>query len=175
MMRTEMRTEQETAPSGLRLLDPERLPDYLDQLYRAAFGLCGTQADAEDLVQETCVRVLSKPRFIRHGDLSYLLRALRNTFYSQCRAAGRRPCLVTLPETGDATTGRHLPSLEVIIEAREVYRAIAELPELHRDVLVAVDVVGLSYREAGAVLGIPEGTVMSRLFRARQRLARKLG
>ena len=57
-------------------------------------------------------------------------------------------------------------------EAREIYDAIAALPDEFRDVLVAVDVAGLSYREAADALGAREGTVMSRLYRARQRIVR---
>jgi RNA polymerase sigma-70 factor (ECF subfamily) len=60
------------------------------------------------------------------------------------------------------------------VERRRVYAAIHELPEEFRDALVAVDVVGLSYREAARVLGVPEGTVTSRLFRARDRVAGQL-
>jgi len=59
-------------------------------------------------------------------------------------------------------------------ETRRVYAAIAELPEEFRDALVAVDVAGLSYPEAARALGVPEGTVTSRLFRARDRVARTL-
>jgi RNA polymerase sigma-70 factor, ECF subfamily len=60
-------------------------------------------------------------------------------------------------------------------ENREVYAAIHELPEEFREALVAVDIVGLSYGEAARALGVPEGTVTSRLFRARDRVARMLG
>src|SRR5436309_16129000 len=75
-----------------RQLDPERLGDHLDRLYRAAWGLCGSREEAEDLVQDTYARVLSKPRMIRNDDdLGYLLRVLRNTFISRHRTASRRP------------------------------------------------------------------------------------
>ncbi len=71
-----------------RQLDPEALGDHIDRLYRAAWGLCGSREEAEDLVQETFARVLRKPRFLRsEDDLGYLLRVLRNTFFSP--AAGR--------------------------------------------------------------------------------------
>ena len=64
----------------LRPLDPARLGDHIDRLYRAALGLCGSHADAEDLVQETYVQVLRKPRLLRSDDdLGYLMRVLRNT------------------------------------------------------------------------------------------------
>ena len=58
------------------------------------------------------------------------------------------------------------------MEAREVYRAIAELPqEPYREALAAVDLAGLSYKDAAEALGVPMGTVMSRLYRARGQLA----
>ena len=64
-----------------RTLDPARLGDHLDRLYRAAWALCGSREDAEDLVQETYARLLARPRLLRNeDDLGYLLRALRNTF-----------------------------------------------------------------------------------------------
>ena len=69
-----------------RTLDPARLGDHLDRLYRAAWALCGSREDAEDLVQETYARVLARPRLLRNeDDLGYLLRALRNTFLNQKR------------------------------------------------------------------------------------------
>ena len=80
-------------------LDPARLGDHLDRLYRAAWALCGSREDAEDLVQETYARVLSRPRLLRNeDDLGYLLRALRNTFLNRKRAEGRRLRPAPLPE-----------------------------------------------------------------------------
>ena len=74
-----------------RTLDPARLGDHLDRLYRAAWALSGSREDAEDLVQETYARVLARPRFLRNeDDLGYLLRALRNTFLNQKRTESRR-------------------------------------------------------------------------------------
>ena len=63
------------------VLDANSLGDHLDRLYRAALGLTGSPADADDLVQDVCVRVLAKPRLVSgDDDLGYLLRVLRNTF-----------------------------------------------------------------------------------------------
>ena len=68
-------------------LDPARLGDHLDRLYRAAWALSGSREDAEDLVQETYARVLARPRLLRNeDDLGYLLRALRNTFLKPANA-----------------------------------------------------------------------------------------
>src|SRR5437764_14240980 len=86
-------------PPALRQLDPERLGDHFDRLYRAAWALCGSREDAEDLVQETYARVLARPRFLRREeDVGYLVRVLRNTFISSRRAAARRPATASAPE-----------------------------------------------------------------------------
>ena len=156
-----------------RTLDPARLGDHLDRLYRAAWALCGSREDAEDLVQETYARVLARPRVLRReDDLGYLLRALRNTFLNQRRSAGRRLRAVPLPDTLDVVADPHARQPDAALEARELYGAIAVLPDDFRDVIVAVDVTGLSYKEAARALRIREGTVMSRLYRARQQIVR---
>lgn len=157
-----------------RRLDPERVVDHLPRLYRAARAWTASREEAEDLVQETIARVLSRPRVIRgDGELPYLLRALRNTLVSQRRTEGRRPATGPLAEEL-GTGSRPQDDPATAAEAREVHDAIAELPEEFRDALVAVDVAGLSYDEAARAFGVPQGTVTSRLFRARDRLARRL-
>ena len=89
--------------AGLRPLDPQRLGDHVDRLYRAALALCGNRHDAEDLVQETYARVLARPRFLRHDDdLGYLLRVLRNTFLNRLRTQKRRPTPLELDDERDA-------------------------------------------------------------------------
>jgi RNA polymerase sigma-70 factor, ECF subfamily len=156
-----------------RLLDPATLGDHVDRLYRAAWALCGSREDAEDLVQETYARVLAKPRFLRNSDdIGYLLRVLRNTFVSRHRTAMRRPQSTPMPEDVepvDASTARRP---DAAVEAREVFAYIAALPDDFRDALVAVDVVGLSYGEAAKLLGTKEATITSRLYRARAQVAR---
>ena len=91
-----------------RTLDPARLGDHLDRLYRAAWALCGSREDAEDLVQETYARLLARPRLLRNeDDLGYLLRALRNTFLNQKRTESRRLRPGPLP---DAARPRRRPA-----------------------------------------------------------------
>ena len=158
-----------------RQLDPEALGDHIDRLYRAAWSLCGSREQAEDLVQETFERVLRRPRFLRsEDDLGYLLRVLRNTFFSQRRMAGRRPETTPLPDDIDVIEDRSVPSADARLESAELYGAIARLPVDFRDARVAFDVGGLSYREAARALRVREATITTRLHRARQRVAREL-
>jgi RNA polymerase sigma-70 factor, ECF subfamily len=156
-----------------RQLDPAALGDHVDRLYRAAWALCGSREDAEDLVQETFAKVLSKPRFLRNDDdLGYLLRVLRNTFVSRHRAAMRRPQSTPMPDELEPVDPSAATRPDSAVESREVFAYIAALPESFRDALVAVDVVGLSYGEAAKVLGTKEATITSRLYRARAQVAR---
>jgi RNA polymerase sigma-70 factor (ECF subfamily) len=161
--------------AGMRVLDPQSLTQHVDRLYRAAWGLCGSREDAEDLVQETFARVLARPRVLRGGeDLYYLMRVLRNTFLAGRRAASRRPLTAAtlddvVAEDPSGTT-RPQPALEI----REVYATIAELPDRFRLAIVTVDVLGLSYREASLALKVPEETITTRLFRARKRVAARV-
>ncbi|MEY2535822.1 MAG: hypothetical protein QOF29_3732 [bacterium] len=163
-------------PRAGRQLDPERLGDHFDRLFRAAWALCGSREDAEDLVQETYARVLRKRRLLRgDDDLGYLLRVLRNTHFSRLRAAGRRVRPEPLPDDLDRLEDRTAVAPQAALEASELYGLIAALPADLREALVAVDVLGLSYREAAQALRAREATITTRLYRARQRLARTLG
>jgi RNA polymerase sigma-70 factor (ECF subfamily) len=159
----------------MHTLDPTSLSQHIDRLYRAAWALCGAREDAEDLVQETFARVLSRPRVL-HGDddLYYLMRVLRNTFLTSRRTAGRRPVTVSTLEDVVAADPQPMGQPERALEMQEVYATIAELPEDFRLALVAVDVVGLSYREAARALHVREATITTRLFRARKQVAGRL-
>jgi RNA polymerase sigma-70 factor, ECF subfamily len=159
----------------MRILDPQSLSQHVDRLYRAAWGLCGSREDAEDLVQETFARVLSRQRVLRGDDeLYYLMRVLRNTFLTSRRTAGRRPVTVAGIEEVTIADPRETDRPEQALEVKEVYATIAELPEDFRMALVAVDVLGLSYREAARALRVREATITTRLFRARKRVAERL-
>jgi RNA polymerase sigma-70 factor, ECF subfamily len=156
-----------------RTLDPSRLGDHIDRLFRAAWALSGSPTDAEDLVQETFARVLAKPRRVRNeDDLGYLMQALRNTFISSRRAAARRLAPETLDDGIEPVDRSRATRPEQAVEAREVFAFIAGLSEPFRDALVAVDVAGLTYSEAAELLGTKEATITSRLFRARAQVAR---
>ena len=137
------------------LLDPNRLPDYIDRLYRAAWALCGSRHDAEDLVQETFATVLKRPRLLHtDNDIGYLLRALRNTYATRYRTAA----LTAIAE-------------DLRVNARDIMQAIASAPAPYRDAVIAVDLLGLSYREAARSLHTREATITTRLHRGRQHVA----
>jgi RNA polymerase sigma-70 factor (ECF subfamily) len=155
-----------------RRLDAARASDQLDRLYRLAVVLCGSQHEAEDVVQDVYVRILSRPRFLRRGDdFAYLARCVRNEISNRRRRARSAPVSVALlddePDHEAVTAGA-----DDVIRAREIHEAIRALPESFRDVVVLVDVAGLSYRETADQLDIPVGTVMSRLYRGRRDVVR---
>ena len=160
------------AAARARRLDPARLGDHLDVLYRVAMVLTRSPHDAEDLVQETYAKVLSRPRFLRNDDdLGYLIRALRNVHNTRIRTSLRRPRTTQLEEGWEAPDTRTAGAPEEQAASREVLAAIAELAEPFRDALLAVDVAGLAYADAARVLGVKEATITSRLHRARARVA----
>jgi RNA polymerase sigma-70 factor (ECF subfamily) len=159
--------------SGERLLDPELLAGHRDALTRAALELCRSHEDAEDLVQDTLTQVLARPRLIHTDERNYLLRAMRNTFYRHLRDRSRRPKLVN--------GGEQLIALAPVAanqqsaaECGELLRAIAQLPEDLRAVVVQIDLLGSSYKEIAERLQLRDGTVASRLHRGRRRLAQGL-
>jgi RNA polymerase sigma-70 factor, ECF subfamily len=158
-------------------LDPASLPQHTDRLFRAAWALTGSREDAQDLVQETFARVLARPRVLhRQDELAYLLRVLRNTFLTQRRTASRRPRISgTELEELEPVDPRTSARPEEAVETRELISRIAALSEDHRLALVAVDVLGLSYREAARALHTREATIATRVFRARRRIALELG
>jgi RNA polymerase sigma-70 factor (ECF subfamily) len=152
-----------------RTLDPDAAADHLSRLYRLAWSLCGSRQLAEELTQETYARVLARPRQLRGGnEFHYLARTLRNVMTDHWRAERRRP--PTEPDVPEAAVAPGTDP-EVAALAGQVYAAMAELPDHLREVAAAVDVAGMTYAEAADALRIPAGTVMSRLYRARERLA----
>lgn len=157
-------------PAGY-VLDPAGLPDHIDALYRAAWALCGSRADAEDLVQTTFLQVLKRPRIIRSGnERGYLLRALRNVYATRYRTFARRPATVALLEEDTGLAVEPTAS----ISPRELMAAVASAPPLYRDAVIAVDIVGMSYGEAARSLRTGEKPIASRLHRGREHVAREL-
>jgi RNA polymerase sigma-70 factor, ECF subfamily len=157
-----------------RRLDPEAAIGHLDRLYAAARALSGDPHLAEDLVQDTYAAVLSRPRWLSGSDeLGYLLRALRNRWRDELRTRARRPQPSSLDDGAEELRAT-IPSPEHGLDGRAVLDVVHELPSPYRETLVAIDVIGLSYAEGGQALGVPTGTVMSRLHRGRAKVAERL-
>jgi RNA polymerase sigma-70 factor (ECF subfamily) len=162
-----------SSPPPIKRLDPEALGAYRGRLLRVTRSLCDSRENAEDLVQETFANVLARPRLLRgDDDVAYLMQALRNTFLTARRTATRRPSVSATLEDLDHADPRTGARLEEALTAGEVFAAIAELHESFRLALVAVDVAGLSYREAARALDAPEATIATRLHRGRRLVAR---
>ncbi len=176
-----------TARERQERLEAEALT-YLDPLYRTALRLSRNPQDAEDLVQETYLNAFrALNRFEEGTNLrAWLFRILNNAFISQYRRRKRRPSS-SLEDVTDFYLYDHLldggvsprpenPEREVLerIGDERVLSALEELPVEFRQVELLADVEGFSYREIADILGIPIGTVMSRLYRARRRLQKTL-
>jgi RNA polymerase sigma-70 factor (ECF subfamily) len=155
-------------------LEPGRLDEHRGRLLRAAFAMCGSRNDAEDLVQEAYERVLRRPRFVRRDrDLAYLLRVLRHVWGTQLASENRRRTAVVAPQDLEWLVDERATP-EQAMEVSLAYAAIAELSEPLRATIVAVDVAGLSYKEAAQSLRTRTGTIMSRLYRAREQVALRM-
>ena len=163
-----------TGSTERQRLEPASLAMYRPRLLRAAYAMCGSRDDAEDLVQETFERVLRRPRFVqRDRDLAYLHRVLRHAYGAHAGTAARRRTAPAPPEDLEwIADWRAEP--EVAMDARIAYAAMAELSEPLRATIVAVDILGLSYKEAARSLRTRVGTIMSRLYRAREQVAAAL-
>lgn len=153
---------------------------HVEVLYRVALSLTGQPADAEDLVQDTLVRAFrAVDRFDGAHPRAWLLTILRNAHLNRNRR--RRPSLLRDGDTVEVTLDRlgpPAPAAEDVVISQEfeavVADALALLPDKHRTVVTLVDIEGLTYQEAADVLGVPRGTVMSRLHRARTRIRARL-
>jgi RNA polymerase sigma-70 factor, ECF subfamily len=153
-------------------LSPQTLPTHIDALTRAARAMTGSREDADDLVQDTLLRVLARDRAVEvEAAGAYLHQALRNQYVSTLRARDRRPRTAPLESEDFRLVAPSSGEPSAIAASREVIGAIATLPTEQRKVVAAVDVAGFGYQEAADNLRIPLGTVMSRLYRGRARLA----
>jgi RNA polymerase sigma-70 factor (ECF subfamily) len=160
---------------------------YIDALYRTALRMTRSEADAEDLVQETYIRALRfRDQFTPGTNLkAWLFRILTNTFINAYRKRARQPQTAELNDVDEFSLYRRMsedtpgsgadPEREFLdgIVSSEVKEALAALPERFR-ATVLLDVEGFSYKEIAEMLGIPIGTVMSRLHRGRKFLQQRL-
>jgi RNA polymerase sigma-70 factor, ECF subfamily len=155
-------------------LDPHRAAALLDRLYRTAVLITRDPHEAEDLVQDTYEQILRRPRELSgDSELHYMRAAMRRRHVDRHRASCRRVPVVGL-DAAPEVCGRAGDEPARRAEQAEVLAAIRALPDIHRDVLVATYVAGLTYGEAAAALGVKRGTIMSRVFRAREALVAAL-
>ncbi|MGH9263247.1 MAG: sigma-70 family RNA polymerase sigma factor [Acidimicrobiales bacterium] len=146
-------------------------------LYTVAYRLTGNHDDAQDLVQEVLLRVRKGLETYQPGSLEgWLSRITTNTFLDEARRRRRRP-LDLLPEEPDRVVPPS-PGADVALAADvlpdDVQDALRRLPDEYRAAVVMCDVVGLSYQEISESLGVPVGTVRSRIHRGRSLLRRAL-
>jgi RNA polymerase sigma-70 factor (ECF subfamily) len=168
-------TRAPARPAAVTTQFSDQLVAVLPRLRRFARGLARSAAEADDLVQAACERALSREHQFQEGTRfdSWMFRIVQTIWIDQLRAREVRK------EDGDAVEER-LGSDEPVrrVEARlalaEVRRAVERLPADQRATLMLVTVEGLSYKEAAETAGVPVGTIMSRLARARIALQQML-
>ena len=166
--------------------DREAMP-HLDALYAYGLHLTRNREDAEDLLQETYVKALRNWHRYEEGTncRAWLFRIMTNTFYNVARSRKRRPQVETdaLPDVemqiaeSHADNGMYRPLDEIVLDglmSRHMKDALQSLPDEFRTVLLLADLHDFSYKEIAEVCECPVGTVMSRLYRARRAMQRKL-
>jgi RNA polymerase sigma-70 factor (ECF subfamily) len=148
-----------------------RIEACIPALRRYAAALLRNREDADDLVHDCLVRALDKLHTRRDdADVrAWLFAIMHNLFISQLRRAKTRPAGDPLDESHEATLSVR-PDQETALQWRDLIRGLNRLPVEQRSVILLVSVEDLSYAETAQVLGIPVGTVMSRLARGRERL-----
>jgi len=175
-------------PASAAEIEEEALKQ-VDALYRTALRMTRNPQDAEDLVQETYFRAFrSAHQFQRGTNLrAWLFKILTNSFINQYRKRARKPLSNSLEDVEDFYLYSHLvdsglqpdspdPEATVIDQfaEAEVIQSLERLPIEFRQVVLLADVEGFSYKEIAEIVGIPVGTVMSRLHRGRRRLQKEL-
>lgn len=157
----------------------EMATQHVDSLYRTALRLTGRPHDAEDLVQETYLRAWRSLHTYRPGTnpKAWLFRILHNAHIDRFRASSRTVPTVDELEGQDPAFVVHETPETLVMDGlmdAEVRQALGEIPTVFRACLILADLEGFSYQEIADILGIPRGTVMSRLFRGRRAMRRLL-
>ena len=154
---------------ALAIFDGER-----PRLVALAYRLLGTMTDAEDVVQDAYVRALRFFSSLRSDDArAWLFTIVRNTWYGRFPQAtgANQPTVYDDMKHDRPDEGLDPEALAMQQQAVDkVKRAVQELPTDFREVIILRELEGLSYKEIAAVVGIPIGTVMSRLFHARRKM-----
>jgi RNA polymerase sigma-70 factor, ECF subfamily len=181
-------TETPGGTSARDALDRVRFEEealsHADQLYRVALRLAGSQQAAEELVQEAYLRAFRGWRGYRPGTnlAAWLATILRNAFLDEARKQSRRPAQESIDDTSEYYLYNHLT--ETAAEPQEavlnrlsggaIVDSLSEIPPNFREVVVLVDIGDFSYQDAADILGVPIGTVVSRLHRGRRALKQAL-
>ena len=158
---------------------------YLDDALSLARWLTGSVTDAEDVVEEACVRAYGAIATARSNPRAWLLAIARSTAFTWL-AKNRPKSLVVTDDDGlfekaglEMIDRSQEATPEAVLiaktDAEQLHRAIAGLPLAYREALVLREIDGLSYQEISSVMAIPIGTVMSRLARARNLLIQRIG
>jgi RNA polymerase sigma-70 factor, ECF subfamily len=172
-------------PSLEERFEQEAIP-YMPEMYAAALRMTRNRSDAEDLVQETFLRAYRGFAGFEEGTnlRAWLYRILTNAYINTYRKRQREPVTVSDDELPEWWLYEKLggEAMEASAEARvleslpdeDVQEALASLPEQFRLAVLLADVEGFSYKEIAEILGVPMGTVMSRLHRGRRALEKRL-
>lgn len=159
---------------------------YQDMVYHHAFALLGDQDAAGDAAQESFIKAFENIAHFRGGSFrAWLLKIATNVAYDMLRRSKRHPTQPLYPEDQDGEDIESAswladsnPSVSAVVEqnelAREIYRALDDLPDAFRSVLMLVDLYELDYTEAAQALKVPIGTVKSRLARARLQMKNRM-
>ena len=149
----------------------------LPRLRRFACSLTGQLADADDIVQIAIERALGRLDQFQAGTRldAWLFSIVRNAWIDEARSRARRGRTFVAAELGDQVGDDGDNAMHARLEAQDVWNAMQQLAPEQREAIALVCVEGLAYREAAEVLGVPIGTVTSRLARGREALQSLLG